>query len=153
MKKADPQFQTKHHPTVEMIDRWCCGLLNEVDAHRLERHLRGCARCQRVSQFGSRLATRLRAMPTTSRAERLRGQPARARRFAVAAIAGIAVLLAVVVALPLWTRQARLFATHSAGSQVAGVERPLRVVRHPEFYEWLARHPRLMKEASHADSA
>ncbi|MHB8416157.1 MAG: hypothetical protein ACYDB1_12430 [Acidiferrobacteraceae bacterium] len=151
MKKVDPQFPRERHPAVETIDRWCCGLLNAVEAQKLERHLRGCAHCQRVSQFGPRLTAQLRAMPTASRVERLR-HPVRVHRFAVAAIAGSALLLALVVALPLWMRQAPLFAAHSSMSQVAGVERPLRVVRHPEFYEWLARHPRLMKEVSHADS-
>ncbi len=104
MNKADPHFPRERHPAVETIDRWCCGLLNAVEARKLERHLRGCAHCQRVSQFGPRLTAQLRAMPTASRVERLR-HPARVRRFAVAAIAGSALLLTVVVALPLWTRR------------------------------------------------
>lgn len=134
---------TGTHPTPETIDRWRCELLEPPDAHAVMLHVRQCPACQRVHGFGRDLASELEALPLRGHRAHLR--PPAWRRFTVPGLVIASLVGALVVALP-----------HGMGSgaRVATPPPPevADAIRHQDFYQWLARHPQLIKEVRHEDS-
>ena len=149
MERHDPLFTMSEHPSLETVDRWRCGLLPPKEARLVDEHLTHCSRCRSGSQFATRVVSALEAIPVVLPSVREPKRRLRWGRLAVAGAAMATLVLAVTLALP----RPAVYTPDQTMESALSNPGTSDVIQHLDFYQWLAQHPELLKEAQDAGQA